>query len=84
MKLYGEWTAGSLGNGKWIYPNGMFYEGNFKNNKPNGEGKWVFKNGNELKGTYTQKEKEPEDGEEPPEEELEEGAIKKPKISLEW
>ena len=84
MKLYGEWTAGQLVNGKWIYPNGMYYEGTFKNNKPNGDGKWVFKNGNVLQGTYTQKEKEPEEGEEPAEEELEEGAIKKPKISLEW
>jgi len=25
-------------SGKWIFPNGTIYEGNFKNNKPDGEG----------------------------------------------
>ena len=50
--------------GKWIYPNGMYYEGTFENNKPKGDGKWVFKNGNVLNGTYTQKPKELGEGEE--------------------
>lgn len=56
MKLFGEWTAGQITQGKWIYPNGMYYEGGFANNKPKGEGKWVFKNGNVLSGEYEQKE----------------------------
>ena len=46
MKLYGDWVAGSIVKGKWIYPNGMFYEGAFDKNKPAGEGKWVFVNEN--------------------------------------
>jgi radial spoke head protein 1 len=38
MKLYGDWTAGSISKGRWIYPNGMYYEGDFENNKPIGKG----------------------------------------------
>ena len=52
MKLFGLWKVGQIYNGKWIYPNGMFYEGKFENNKPNGPGKWNFKNGNVLEGEY--------------------------------
>ena len=59
MKLFGEWTAGQITTGKWIYPNGMLYEGKFLNNKPSGEGKWVFKNGNNLDGVYDQTKVEP-------------------------
>ena len=29
MHMFGEWTAGQITKGKWIYPNGMFYEGEF-------------------------------------------------------
>lgn len=83
MKLFGDWTAGSITKGKWIYPNGMFYEGNFENNKPKGKGQWVFKNGNLLQGEYEQKEKAPGDDEEPVEEDGEEG-VKKPKFNLMW
>ena len=40
----------------------MYYEGGFKNNKPDGQGKWVFKNGNTLTGDYEQtKLPQPED-----------------------
>ena len=83
MKLFGEWSAGQILQGKWIYPNGMFYEGSFENNKPKGAGKWVFKNGNVLDGQYEQKEKVAGEEEEEPAEE-EEGAVKKPKFTLEW
>ena len=85
MKLYGDWTAGAIAKGKWIYPNGMFYEGGFENNKPKGEGKWVFKNGNVLVGEYEQKEKVLAEGEEeePPAED-DENAVKKPKFTLNW
>ena len=63
----------------------MYYEGAFQNNKPSGEGKWVFKNGNVLAGTYSQKDRVLEDGEEPAEPEEGEDAIKKPKqVTLEW
>ena len=71
MKLYGDWTAGSITSGKWIYPNGMYYEGKFENNKPKGEGCWKFKNGNTLAGEYEQKKKEAAEDEEPPEEGVE-------------
>jgi len=27
MKLFGQWKAGNIESGKWVYPNGMFYEG---------------------------------------------------------
>ena len=84
MKLYGEWAAGQISKGKWIYPNGMFFEGGFENNKPKGDGKWVFKNGNVLEGEYKQKPKVAGEDEEPPAEEEEEGATKKPKFDLEW
>ena len=69
--------------GKWIYPNGMYYVGKFENNKPKGDGKWMFKNGNVLEGVYEQKPKAADEEEEPAEEE-EEGAVKKPKFVLEW
>ena len=80
MKLYGDWTASQITQGKWIYPNGMYYEGGFENNKPKGDGKWVFKNGNILEGEYTQKEAVVEEGEE----EQEEGQAKKAKYNLDW
>ena len=75
--------------GRWIYPNGMYFEGNFENNKPKGEGVWVFKNGNRLSGTYEQKPKvagEDEEAPADPEEEEEGGAaaVKKPKFDLVW
>jgi hypothetical protein len=66
--------------GKWIYPNGMYFEGKFENNKPKGEGRWVFKNGNVLQGDYEQKPKVVEDEEE----ELPEGEVRKPQFTLEW
>ena len=48
MKLFGEWKEGKIIKGKWVYPNGTFYEGNFENNKPKGSGEWKFKNKNIL------------------------------------
>ena len=52
MKMFGKWVNGQMETGKWFYPNGMYYEGKFENNKPKGEGKWRFKNGNVLAGEY--------------------------------
>lgn len=55
-QLIGEWENGKITNGKWLFPNGMFYTGRFRYNKPFGKGVWVFKNGNQLTGEYVQKE----------------------------
>jgi hypothetical protein len=41
-------------SGRWTYPNGTYYEGDFQNNKPKGNGSWHFQNGNELAGKYDQ------------------------------
>lgn len=38
MKIAGQWKGGQILNGKWIYPNGTFYEGTFDMNKPKGQG----------------------------------------------
>ena len=53
-KLMGEWSDNQLLKGRWVFPNGNYYEGNFSNNKPNGAGSWHFPNGNILTGTYKQ------------------------------
>jgi len=29
-------------NGKWVFPNGTVFEGNFKHNKPEGDGIFVI------------------------------------------
>jgi len=68
-KLVGEWEKGKITNGKWIFPDGTFYCGKFRYNKPFGRGAWVFRNGNQLTGEYKQKEEAAEEdaGEEDPE-----------------
>jgi len=60
-KLSGDWVNGKIISGEWIFPNGTFYSGKFRYNKPYGKGVWVFKNGNQLTGEYTQKEQEDPD-----------------------
>lgn len=67
-KLMGEWEKGKMTVGKWVFPNGTFYSGKFKYNKPIGRGVWVFPNGNQLTGEYVQKEEEANE-EDPGEEE---------------
>ena len=64
MKLFGQWKMSKIETGRWIYPNGMYYEGSFENNKPSGKGKWVYKNGNTLSGVYEQKKKGEDEEEE--------------------
>ena len=54
MKYVGTWKAGQMVKGKWIYPNGTCFEGNFDNNQPKGHGKWNFVNGNCVSGQYSQ------------------------------
>ena len=57
-KLFGDWEAGKIVKGKWIYPEGLQFSGDFANNKPNGLGEWLFKNGNKAGGSYVQTKKE--------------------------
>ena len=52
IKLAGQWNEGQILTGKWVFPNGDFYEGKFKYNQPIGEGVWWFSNGNKLSGSY--------------------------------
>jgi len=54
MKFIGSFKSGNLTNGRWEYPNGSYYQGNFDNNQPKGVGKWHFENGNVVEGVYTQ------------------------------
>lgn len=54
MKLIGTWKDDKIVEGKWIFPNGSYYLGQFKNNKPSGEGTWYLNNGNTLSGEYKQ------------------------------
>lgn len=60
-KLVGDWEIGKITIGKWVFPNGSFYAGKFRYNKPHGEGVWVFPNGNQLTGEYIQKEQPGDD-----------------------
>jgi len=84
MKMFGEWGTGQIKSGKWVYPNGVFFEGQFENNKPIGEGSWHFKNGNKLEGAYAQKPKEANDEDPEPEAAEGEEATAKPKFDLVW
>jgi len=34
MKMQGDWKEGEIKVGRWIYPNGLYFEGEFANNKP--------------------------------------------------
>jgi radial spoke head protein 1 len=54
MRLVGEWKDNKLVKGRWIFPNGTYYEGEFENNKPTKTGTWYFKDGNNLQGNYNQ------------------------------
>ena len=69
MKIAGEWENGKILKGKWIFPNGTYFEGPFVNNFPKGEGIWHFTNGNVVKGSFSQELKDNPN----PEENAEEG-----------
>ena len=47
-KFVGQFRAGNIVQGRWYYPNGTYFEGNFDNNMPKGTGKWHFHNGNTV------------------------------------
>lgn len=63
MKIAGEWDNGKVVQGKWIFPNGVYFEGKFENNYPKGEGVWHFLNGNTVKGTFSQEVRDNPDAE---------------------
>jgi hypothetical protein len=79
-KLKGEWNKGQISSGQWIFPNGIFYSGKFRYNKPIGKGVWVFPNGNQLMGEYKQKELAGGEEEAVNEEGGEEGEKKDPEV----
>ena len=82
MKLVGLWNDGLYVKGKWVLPNGTYFDGSFTKSLPNGRGtpitpflgKWVFTNENVVEGDYSQalEEKESVEGE------------KKPEVKLSW
>ena len=78
MKLVGNWEKSQMKTGQWIYPNGLYWKGNFENNKPMGKGTWYFKNGNTLEGEFNQTEKEVDPNAE--EEEVDPDAPKKKEL----
>ena len=59
----GEWQNGEFATGKWVLPNGNYFEGGFAKNQPNGKGKWTFQDGNTMEGEYSQTEEEKETAE---------------------
>lgn len=64
-QMIGDWESGKIVTGRWVFPNGTFYCGDFRYNKPTGRGVWVFKNGNQQTGTYIQNELKGDDDPEP-------------------
>ncbi len=52
--MVGNWSEGKMTDGKWLFPNGVSYDGTFEHNKPKGKGTWAFQNGNTQKGEYIQ------------------------------
>jgi radial spoke head protein 1 len=61
-KIVGEWIDGKVETGRWIFPNGTYFEGRFDKNKPVGEGIWHFSNGNTVKGLFNQNQTEDDEG----------------------
>lgn len=57
-----------------MLPNGTYYEGEFKENKPNGRGIWAINTGNSLNGRFNQNVVQVEDAE----------GEAKPSVKLEW
>ncbi|KRX10702.1 hypothetical protein PPERSA_08697 [Pseudocohnilembus persalinus] len=66
QRLVGEFEENKFIKGKWILPNGNYFEGEFQNNLPNGNGKWYFKNKNTVEGQFKQEKLEQDDDTLPP------------------
>ena len=58
MKIAGNWEKGKMNQGRWVFPNGVYFEGPFYRNYPKGEGVWHFLNGNTIKGSFIQEQKD--------------------------
>jgi len=54
---------GEIKTGKWVFPNGVCFEGKFEKNRPKGEGVWHFTNGNKVKGEFNHTTAENPEGE---------------------
>ena len=53
-KYVGKLKNGMIVSGKWVYPNGTFFEGTFDYNQPKGKGKRHLANGNVVQSCYNQ------------------------------
>ena len=38
IKYVGIWSEGNFVHGKWLFPNGTYFEGGFEDNQPKGKG----------------------------------------------
>ena len=63
-KYVGKFKNGMIVSGKWVYPNGTYFEGQFGYNQPKGKGSWHFANGNVVQGSYNQTKRADVDGDE--------------------
>ncbi|KAL8275814.1 hypothetical protein Esti_000377 [Eimeria stiedai] len=54
IQLKGEWEAGSLVSGSWVWRNNTKFEGLFCGSKPQGAGRWLFPCGTQVRGVYRQ------------------------------
>ncbi|CDO64535.1 conserved Plasmodium protein, unknown function [Plasmodium reichenowi] len=50
--LEGNWVEGYLSYGKWTLPNGMYFVGRFRQNKPTGDGTWIFNDKTQVNVFY--------------------------------
>ncbi|SPJ10518.1 conserved Plasmodium protein, unknown function [Plasmodium sp. DRC-Itaito] len=50
--LEGNWVEGYLSYGKWKLPNGMYFVGRFRQNKPTGDGTWIFSDKTQVNVFY--------------------------------
>ena len=74
MKFVGAWSSGEFAKGKWVFPNGTSFDGEFSKNQPKGKGRWAFKKGNTVNGEYSHAATEEENAE----------GDKKMKIKVNW
>ncbi len=55
VKISGDWVSGLIQKGRWILPNGDYYEGEFKDNFPFGRGVWTKGSDTVIEGEYSHK-----------------------------
>eukprot|EP00753_Platysulcus_tardus_P015087 PLAT4772.1.p2 GENE.PLAT4772.1~~PLAT4772.1.p2 ORF type:complete len:250 (-),score=84.40 PLAT4772.1:70-750(-) len=54
-QLIGEWVAGRLRTGRWVFRDGSSFVGDFQDNKPSGRGVFRFASGTELEGRFLER-----------------------------